>query len=207
MNIGLKVTYLWHDTDALELRVTAENAEFRGTADVDVGTDALLEAATTLAGFPKNHLDKREVVFGAAGKKFAGGAIRLEFYCKDLAGHAAFRATIEGDYRDQEVAENATVHVDGEGNSGVGGFGYFGTKDRQFHLFLPPEVADYSISAICVEPETVWMGIDYFGEYGDSPAGVLRYDRNTHAVHKYDLPDAVYGLITSGDRLSVSSLG
>jgi hypothetical protein len=112
MNVGLKVAYLWHDIDALELRVTAENTEFRGTADLYVGTDALLEAATTLAGFPKNHLDQREVVFGAAGKKFAGGAVRLEFYCKDMAGHAAFRATIEGDYRDQEVAENATVCVD-----------------------------------------------------------------------------------------------
>jgi hypothetical protein len=97
-----------------------------------------------------------------------------------------------------------TFH-DGEGNSGVGGFGYFGTKDRQFHLFLPPEVADYSISAICVEPDTVWMGIIYFGEYGGSPAGVLRYDRNTQAVHKYDLPDAVSGLITSGDRLLAST--
>jgi hypothetical protein len=112
MNIGLKVVYLWHDIDALELRVTAENAEFRGTANVYVGTDALLEAATTLGGFPKNHLDKREVVFGAAGKRSAGGAVRLEFYCKDMAGHAAFRATVEGDYGDQEVAENATVCID-----------------------------------------------------------------------------------------------
>jgi hypothetical protein len=72
----------------------------------------LLEAAATLAGFPKNHLDKRVVIFGAAGKKFAGGAVRLEFYCKDMAGHAAFRATIEGDYRDQEVAESAIVCFD-----------------------------------------------------------------------------------------------
>jgi hypothetical protein len=112
MNVGLKVAYLWHDIDVLELRVTAENAEFRGTADVYVGIDALLETANILAGFPKNHLDKREIVFGAAGKKFAGGAVRLEFYCKDMAGHAAFRATIEGDYGDQEVAENATVCID-----------------------------------------------------------------------------------------------
>jgi hypothetical protein len=114
MNVGLQVAYLWHDIHALELRVTAENAEFRGTADVYVGADALLEAATTLAGFPRNHLDKREVVFGAAGKNFAGEAARLEFYCKDMAGHAAFRATIEGDYGDQKVAESATVCVDFE---------------------------------------------------------------------------------------------
>jgi hypothetical protein len=112
MNTGLKVTYLYHDGDVIEVRVTAENAGFRGTADVYVGTHGLLEAAATLAGFPKNTLDKREVVFGASGKKFAGGSVRLEFYCKDKAGHAAFRATIEGDYGEQEVAESATVCVD-----------------------------------------------------------------------------------------------
>ena len=46
------------------------------------------------------------------GRKFAGGGVRLEFFCSDLAGHAAFRAMIEGDYGDQEVAESATVCVD-----------------------------------------------------------------------------------------------
>ena len=112
MHVGLKVAYLWHDIHALELRVTAENTEFRGTADVYVGTGDLLEATTTLSGFPKNHLDKREVLFGAFGKNSAGGAVHLGFYCNDMAGHAAFRATIEGAYGDQEVAGSATVCVD-----------------------------------------------------------------------------------------------
>jgi hypothetical protein len=94
---------------------------------------------------------------------------------------------------------------DGEGNSGVGGFGYFDANDRQFHLFLSPEVVDYSTSAILVEPDSVWMGILHSGEWGGSPAGVLRYDLNTHAVHKYDVPDAVNGLIRSGDRLLAST--
>jgi hypothetical protein len=112
MNPGLKVAYLWHDSDVIKIRVTAENAKFRGTADVYVGTDGLLETAAALAGFPKNGLDKRAVAFGAAGKEFAGGSVRLEFYCKDMAGHAAFRASIEGDYGVQEMAERATVCVD-----------------------------------------------------------------------------------------------
>ena len=89
---------------------------------------------------------------------------------------------------------------DGEGNSGVGGFGYFDASDRQYHLFVPPEVADYSVSAIRVEPDAVWMGIFQSGEYGGSPAGVLLYDRKTQAIHKYELPDAVYGLTVSGNR-------
>jgi hypothetical protein len=97
---------------------------------------------------------------------------------------------------------------DGEGNSGVGGFGYFDASDRQYHLFVPPEVADCSVSAIRVEPDAVWMGIFQFGEYGGSPVGVLRYDRKTQAVHKYELPDAVYGLTVSGNRtLAPTSLG
>lgn len=89
---------------------------------------------------------------------------------------------------------------DGEGDSGVGGFGYFGASDRQYHLFVPPEIADYSVSAIRVELDAVWTGIFQSGEYGGSPAGVLRYDRKTHALRKYELPDAVYGLTVLGNR-------
>jgi hypothetical protein len=90
---------------------------------------------------------------------------------------------------------------DGEGNSGVGGFGYFDTADRQYHLFTSPEVIDCAISAIRVEPDAVWISIFHAGEYGDSSAGVLRYDRKTHAVRKYDLPDDVNGFVASGNRL------
>lgn len=112
MNAGLRVSYLWHDVDVLELCVVAENASFRGTADVYVGTGELLEAAATLSGFPQNHLDKRQITFGAFGKQSAGGAANLSFYCRDLAGHATCRAIIESAYGDQEVAGSATVCVE-----------------------------------------------------------------------------------------------
>ena len=102
MNAGLKVAYLYHDGDIIEVRIVAENLSFRGSADVYVGTDGLLDAAAVLEGFPKDRQDTREVVFGAAGPKFAGGSARLKFYCKDGAGHTAFLAEIEEDYRDQE---------------------------------------------------------------------------------------------------------
>jgi hypothetical protein len=114
MNAGLKVTYLYHDGDIIEVRIIAENALFRGSVDVYVGTDGLLEAAAVLEGFPKDRSDTREVAFGAAGPKFAGGSVGLEFYCKDGAGHTAFRAEIEEEYRGQERAQCATVFVDFE---------------------------------------------------------------------------------------------
>ena len=87
--------YLYHDGDIIEVRIVAENVSFRGSADVYVGTDGLLEAAAVLEGFPKDRQDTREVVFGAAGPKLAGGSARLKFYCKDGAGHTAFLAEIE----------------------------------------------------------------------------------------------------------------
>jgi hypothetical protein len=114
LNPGLKVTYLYHDGDIIEVRIVAQNASFRGSADVYVGTDGLLEAAAVLEGFPKDRSDTREVAFGAAGPEFAGGSARLKFYCKDGAGHTAFLAEIEGDYGDQKRAQYATVDVDFE---------------------------------------------------------------------------------------------
>jgi hypothetical protein len=111
MIAGLKVSYLWHDWDVVEVRITVENADFRGTANVYVGTDGLLEAAVMLAGFPSSNLDKRWVEFGATGKRFAGGFVRLDMYCEDGANHTAFRATIEGDYGNREFTESAMVCV------------------------------------------------------------------------------------------------
>jgi hypothetical protein len=93
------------------------------------------------------------------------------------------------------------VFYDGEGMSGVGGFGYFDATDHQYHLFALTDVADLSISPIRVEPDIVWMGVSHSGEWGSSSGGVLRYDRTTHDVRKYDLPDDVNGFVTSGNRL------
>jgi hypothetical protein len=112
MNAGLSVSYLWHDSDVLEVQVIAENVDFRGTAAVYVGTGDLHEAAAALSGFPKNQLDKREITLGAFGKHSAGGAVNLRFHCRDLAGHATCTAMIESAYEDQEAAGSATVCVD-----------------------------------------------------------------------------------------------
>jgi hypothetical protein len=43
------------------------------------------------------------------------------------------------------------------------------------------------------------------GEYGGSPGGVLRYDRKTQTVRKYELPDAIYSLCTSGNRMLIAT--
>lgn len=108
---GLKVTYLWHDNDVLEVRLAAQNIEFRGTADVYIGTSGLGEIAAQLSGFPTSNTDRRVVALGAAGRGTAGGYAMLQFYCTDSAGHAECRATIEADHGNASVTQSAIVQV------------------------------------------------------------------------------------------------
>jgi len=78
---------------------------------------------------------------------------------------------------------------DGEGSTGVGGFGYFDQKEKKLQLFDPPEIADWSVSALDVTPDAVWIALVNNGEYGGSSGGLLRYDRHTSAARRLALPD------------------
>jgi hypothetical protein len=98
----------------IEVRVAAGNGKFSGSTDVYVGRGQLLEAVAKLQGFPVNSKDTREVIFGAFGADSAGGAVRLQFYCKDLAGHSVFRATVEDDYGNQNTTQSVAAIVDFE---------------------------------------------------------------------------------------------
>jgi hypothetical protein len=109
MTRGLQVKYLYNDSDIIELRIIADNGRFCGTTNVYVGMGELPNVAEILRGFPKDSADSRDVTLGAFGRKFAGGAVRLRFYCTDLAGHTTGEITIEADYARSEVAETATV--------------------------------------------------------------------------------------------------
>ena len=84
---------------------------------------------------------------------------------------------------------------DGEGTTGVGGFGYFDLKERKLHLFSPPEIADWSVSAMVVDPSTVWMTLVHRGETSGSSGGLLRYDRQSGALRRLDFPDIGIRLI------------
>ena len=66
---------------------------------------------------------------------------------------------------------------DSEGYTGVGGFGYFDAVKKKYRIWSPPEVTASSVSAILVEPETVWLGLVWNGEYGPAPGGLVAFDR------------------------------
>ena len=48
---------------------------------------------------------------------------------------------------------------DGEGMTGVGGFGYFDPEERKYVVFFLPEIAPWSASALLVEEKDVWLGL------------------------------------------------
>lgn len=79
---------------------------------------------------------------------------------------------------------------DGEFNSGVGAFGYLDQNESKFHLFSPPEIRDWSVSALLVEDQVAWLGLASWGEGSSISGGVLRVDLQTMQVRK--IP--VYGI-------------
>jgi hypothetical protein len=90
---------------------------------------------------------------------------------------------------------------DGEGSTGVGGFGYFDMNEHRLHMFAPPEIADWSVSAMDVGPDAIWMALVQNGEYGGSSGGLLRYDRQSGAVRRFGFPDISLRLIRVGEKI------
>lgn len=99
----------------------------------------------------------------------------------------------------------AKVFYDAEGTTGVGGFGFFDPVTRRYVLFSPPEVKDYSASALLVEPETVWLGLTRGGEYRGFPGGLLRFDRTTHTAAVISLPELIFDIARLGSHLVMAT--
>lgn len=97
-------------------------------------------------------------------------------------------------------------YYDSEGMRGVGAFGYFDSSNRTYKLFSPPEVTRYEISAILVQPDCVWLGLDQFVEdIAKVPGGLVRWDRMTQAVQRYPLEFVVDGIRAEGDSLRLET--
>ena len=94
-DIGFQLEIIYEDVHLLEIRVSAWNGRFGGTADVYIGLDQLKETATKLQRFPLDLSDVREVAFGAFGPESASGGVSMRFYCADRAGHTYVDIRIE----------------------------------------------------------------------------------------------------------------
>jgi hypothetical protein len=88
-----------------------------------------------------------------------------------------------------------------EGSTGVGGFGYFDFAGRNYRLYSPPEIRRWSVSAILVEAEAVWLALFRRGEYGDAAGGLLRWDRATGQARLFPAVSIVTAIGRRGETL------
>jgi len=97
---------------------------------------------------------------------------------------------------------------DGEGDRGVGAFGYFDTAMRQYRLFSTAEVAPYEIRAMLVEPDCVWVALDHFGEdISRFPGELVRWDRKTQVAQRYSVEFVVTEIAREGESLRLTTGG
>jgi hypothetical protein len=90
---------------------------------------------------------------------------------------------------------------DGERLSGVGDIGYYDLPTQKWEFLHVPEMADWSTSALLVEPDTIWVGRVSHGEDTNRPGGLLKYDRATHRASVIPLPDTIEKIVRVGKRL------
>lgn len=119
--------------------------------------------------------------------------------------HATFNETIGPHQFDGTRLWFGLDFYDGEGLSGVGALGSFDVQARTFEMRYLPEVADWSVSALLVEPEAVWLGLARQPEGAQYSGGLLRWDRNTQAVQRWAETPVITGIARQGQRLYMAT--
>ena len=88
MESGLRIQFVWHDTDVIEIGISVSNGRFSGAARAYINHDDPRNAANLLEKFPATPSDAREIGFGTMDPQYAAGGVALRFFCADSTGHA-----------------------------------------------------------------------------------------------------------------------
>lgn len=97
---------------------------------------------------------------------------------------------------------------DGEGKDGVGGLGWLDPIAREAELIYPPEMADWSVSAISVHDGSLLVGLAWFGEGAAQGCGIGRYEPSTGAFQQIEAPGLISALtVHDGVLYALSSDG
>jgi hypothetical protein len=110
MDDGLRFEVVYDAPDLIQVRISAWNGGFGGTADVYVGIESLNELAKKLNGFPRTVTDIRDVTMGDFGPRSAGG-VGMKFHCVDGAGHAVVEARIDSGDLSGQPRQSASLTI------------------------------------------------------------------------------------------------
>jgi hypothetical protein len=97
------------------------------------------------------------------------------------------------------------VFYDGEGTSGVGGLGYFDTTTSQYRFVQVPGLADWSVSAILIEPDAAWIGLVGYPEGEPYTGGLIRYEFRSRTTRKFAIEEVIHQIVRWQDRLYVAT--
>ena len=97
MEGGIEFEVVWSDQDVSQLQCKCSNGRFSGSASININHDDLRKMAEVLRGFPSHAADIRNIELGTFNPNHADGGIRMHFYCRDSAGHAAVDIQMRGD--------------------------------------------------------------------------------------------------------------
>jgi hypothetical protein len=82
---------------------------------------------------------------------------------------------------------------DGEGVSGVGGIGSVNAAGV-YQMIRIPELIDWSVSALLVEGDTIWVGRVAHPEAADSSGGLLEYNLRSRRARVHPMSDVIISI-------------
>lgn len=94
---------------------------------------------------------------------------------------------------------------DGEGTTGVGALSYFDITQQKFTFLNIPEVVEWSVSAILVEGETLWAGLQNNPEGASRSGGLLRHDLKTSSTRIYAIEDLIRNIYRVRNALLIGT--
>lgn len=80
---------------------------------------------------------------------------------------------------------------DAGGSVGIGDIGYYDDANGAWTFLHIPQMADWSASALLVEPDTVYAGLVRYNESSPESGGLLRYNLATKQATVTPLPDVI----------------
>lgn len=90
---------------------------------------------------------------------------------------------------------------DGEGVSGIGGVGWLDPSTREAELSHPPEMVDFSVTAMTVHGGELLLGLATRSEGGTLGRGLARYDPTTGEFERVIDRGYINGIVAGGQRI------
>lgn len=89
----------------------------------------------------------------------------------------------------------------GEGSTGIGGFGYYDCATDELREYTIPQSSPYSAIALWVDTDTIWLSLARYGEYGMWEGGLLEWNREKETARHWKQMPYISHIVRDGADL------